>query len=135
MNLAEARAAGSAKGMAVTAVTAIRRGLFAGQDLVVDAGGVLLIERAGYHVEARRNAGRRHRGKRQRDIAGRLWVLPLRCVDITVQHFLRGVERVAPAHDRDLARLDADLVEDALDRAGDKVAEANHGLHLALVGG
>src|SRR5690349_20183086 len=80
---------------------------FTREDVVVDLRLVLLVERAGDHVESRRDTTRGHGGERQGDIAGRLRILPLRRVDIAVEDLLRRVERVAPADDRDLARLDA----------------------------
>src|SRR5215204_3273886 len=50
-------------------------GLFPRQDVVVSLRRVLLVEGAGDHVEAGRNAARCHAGERQADIGGRLRVL------------------------------------------------------------
>src|SRR5208337_1922281 len=52
-------------------------------------------------------------------------VLPHAGVDVALHHLARRVARVAPTDDRDLAGLHADLVEHALDRASDEVAEAD----------
>src|SRR5580704_3102691 len=62
--------------------------LFSRQDMVVDRRLILLVKRAGDDVEARRDAACGHCGERQSDIAGGLRVLPLRGVDIAVEHFL-----------------------------------------------
>ncbi len=96
---------------------------------------VLLVERADRDVEARGDAARFHQRHGERHVAGRLRGLPLGRVHIAVQDLLGRVERVAPADHRDLAGLDAGLVEDALDAARDEVAEPDDGLDLALVGG
>src|SRR5437660_310278 len=115
---------------------AARRGkLLARHDLVVDPGGALVVERADGDVEPRRNAAGRHGSHRQREIAGRLRVLPFRRIDVAARHFGRRVARVAPADHRNFARLDADLIEHPLDGAGHHVAEADDRLHLLAVGG
>src|SRR5262245_19826635 len=85
--------------------------LFIGQDLVVDARRLLLVERARDDVEPGRDTVRRHRRQRQCEVARCLRVLPLRGVNPAVQHLLRRIQGVAPTDDGYLARLDADLVE------------------------
>jgi hypothetical protein len=59
--------------------------------------------------------------------------LPCAGVDVAGQHFLRGIQRVAPADHRNLARFHAVLVKHALDAAGHQIAQANDGVDLLLV--
>ena len=107
--------------------------LLGGKDFVVDAGSILLVQRARNDVEPGRDAVRGHGGKRQRHVTGGLRILPLGGVHIAVQHFLRRVGGIAPADDRNFTRLHAHLIEDALDRTGDQIAEADDAVDFLAV--